>query len=308
MGNESIIASTTQFQTLLIALVLIVAVIYFFIELRRVDSRISSLETSIKNLINGNHINGKTEANNETKTDFIKQTILNNDIENKDELPTDIDEQYTHVDEQYTHIDEQPTHVDEQPTDIDEHYTDIDEQRPDIEENKYEQYNDIEEVLSNGKKELDSGIEKIAVSGLSILSYMPIMSNQVNDKNIEEIELESSIQVSNIQESNVKEVDVELNIDELEYDVPNIQDSNIEELNIGDLDENNNVEKSNEDNSSEEEHDDIDELDLTEPIEENIESIKDMTIKELKNILNNMDLPTSGNKTKLIQRIVSNQK
>ena len=53
MGNDSLIASTTQFQTLLIALVLSVAVIYFFIELRRVDSRISSLETSIKNLING---------------------------------------------------------------------------------------------------------------------------------------------------------------------------------------------------------------------------------------------------------------
>ena len=36
-------------------------------------------------------------------------------------------------------------------------------------------------------------------------------------------------------------------------------------------------------------------------------SIKDMTIKELKNVLTDMDLPTSGNKTKLIQRIVSNQ-
>ena len=33
-----------------------------------------------------------------------------------------------------------------------------------------------------------------------------------------------------------------------------------------------------------------------------------MTIKELKNVLTDMDLPTSGNKTKLIQRIVSNQK
>ena len=37
-------------------------------------------------------------------------------------------------------------------------------------------------------------------------------------------------------------------------------------------------------------------------------TINDMTIKELKNILNYMDLPTSGNKTKLIQRIISNQK
>ena len=48
------------------------------------------------------------------------------------------------------------------------------------------------------------------------------------------------------------------------------------------------------------------------PIEENSDtnqsSIKDMTIKELKNVLTGMELPTSGNKTKLIQRIVSNQK
>jgi hypothetical protein len=33
-----------------------------------------------------------------------------------------------------------------------------------------------------------------------------------------------------------------------------------------------------------------------------------MTIKELKDILSNMNLPTSGNKTKLIQRIVINEK
>ena len=32
-----------------------------------------------------------------------------------------------------------------------------------------------------------------------------------------------------------------------------------------------------------------------------------MTIKELKNVLTGMELPTSGNKTKLIQRIVSNK-
>ena len=64
MGNDSLIASTTQFQTLLIALVLIVAVIYFFIELRRVDSRISSIETSIKNLINDREIHMNNIINN----------------------------------------------------------------------------------------------------------------------------------------------------------------------------------------------------------------------------------------------------
>ena len=50
MTTDSFIASTTQFQTLLIALVLIVAVIYFFIELRRIDNRISNLEVSVKKI------------------------------------------------------------------------------------------------------------------------------------------------------------------------------------------------------------------------------------------------------------------
>ena len=34
---------------------------------------------------------------------------------------------------------------------------------------------------------------------------------------------------------------------------------------------------------------------------------QNMTIKELKDMLVEMDLPTSGNKTKLIQRIISNK-
>ena len=77
MGTDSLIASTTQFQTLLIALVLIVAVIYFFIELRRVDSRISSLETSIKNLINDKEIQMNNIRNQKSNIDVVSNVVPN---------------------------------------------------------------------------------------------------------------------------------------------------------------------------------------------------------------------------------------
>ena len=54
MEAESVIASTTQFQTLLIAFVLIVAVIYFFIEMRRLDMKVSVIEANVKKMMNGN--------------------------------------------------------------------------------------------------------------------------------------------------------------------------------------------------------------------------------------------------------------
>ena len=77
MGNDSLIASTTQFQTLLIALVLIIAVIYFFIELRRVDSRISSIETSIKNLINDKEIQMNNIRNQKSNIDVVPNSVPN---------------------------------------------------------------------------------------------------------------------------------------------------------------------------------------------------------------------------------------
>ena len=60
MSSESFIASTTQFQTLLIAFVLIVAVIYFFIEFRRVDMRVSVID-NLKKLMNSSRMNNITK-------------------------------------------------------------------------------------------------------------------------------------------------------------------------------------------------------------------------------------------------------
>ena len=75
MSSESLIASTTQFQTLLIAFVLIVAVIYFFIELRRIDMRISSLEGTMRKILNeGIPPHQPSAANNQSQSPM---TIIN---------------------------------------------------------------------------------------------------------------------------------------------------------------------------------------------------------------------------------------
>ena len=42
--KSQLIESTNQFQTLLIAFVLIVAIVYFFLELRKVEIKMSSLD------------------------------------------------------------------------------------------------------------------------------------------------------------------------------------------------------------------------------------------------------------------------
>ena len=298
MGNDSLIASTTQFQTLLIALVLIVAVIYFFIELRRVDSRISSLETSIKNLINDNEIQMNNIRSQKSNIDFVpnvESNVERNDIEQ--DLEPNVEQDLEKGINDYVE-NQLNNEVNDEIQELNQHVNE-----------------EVEEVLSNGKKEeLEINTESIAVSGLSILSYMPMASN-INEpsNNIEEINEDTNVEESVIEEFNV-EVSV---IDDSNAEDTNIDDSNVEESVIDDSNaEVSNPEESVIDDSNAEvsnpEESNIQELDISEPIEENSDtnqsSIKDMTIKELKNVLNDMELPTSGNKTKLIQRIISNQK
>lgn len=269
MGNDSLIASTTQFQTLLIALVLIVAVIYFFIELRRVDSRISSLETSIKNLNNDKEIQMNNIRNQPNIVESnVESNVIKHDLEPNVEQDLENDVEQGINDELNDYVENQLN------------YEVTDNINEEINEGINEGINEeVEEVISNGKKEeLEINKESIGIAGLSILSYMPMInkSDDIKDSsnNIEEMGSEESY----VEESTIEELDVE--------------ESSIQELEVSE--------------SS------FGELDITEPIEENSstnqEYIKDMTIKELKNVLNDMELPTSGNKTKLIQRIVSNQK
>ena len=88
MGTDSLIASTTQFQTLLIGFSINCTRYLFFIELRRVDSRISSLETSIKNLINNNEIQMNNIRNKKSNIDvvpnvesIVERTDIEQDLE-----------------------------------------------------------------------------------------------------------------------------------------------------------------------------------------------------------------------------------
>jgi len=334
MGNDSLIASTTQFQTLLIALVLIVAVIYFFIELRRVDSRISSLETSIKNLINDKEIQMNNIRNQKNDMDVVpnivksnvERNIIKQDLEQglESDLEQDLEPNVEHDLEQGIN-DELNDYVENQLNKkvIDEINYEL---REDVNEDVNEDINEeLEEVLSNGKKdELEINKESI---GISILSYMPMVSNTSDtnepSNNIEEIIEDSNVEESN--DSNVEELGVEAanveesNVEGLAVEAANVEesnDSNVEESNDSNVEESNdsNVEESNDYNVEELDvkESTVGELDISEPIQEinvnNEETIKDMTIKELKNVLTDMELPTSGNKTKLIQRIVSNQK
>ena len=301
MGNESLIASTTQFQTLLIALVLIVAVIYFFIELRRVDGRISYLEASIKNLMNDKEIQmdrneSQIDTSNEiqrtSKIDVVidqhtPDKTLNSGQEINAEVVTYIEDELNNDVEVELNNDELNT---EEELNNDELNTEVED----------ELNTDVEEILSNGKKE---ELESNTVSGLSILSYMPMVNNSSiteevdNDIDLADNTIDLADNTIEEADNNIEEADTTIeevdNTIDLADNTIDLADNTIEE-----------VEKSN---------DFVQELDITEPVKEEDhtitkESITDMTIKELKGVLTNMDLPTSGNKTKLIQRIVSNQK
>jgi uncharacterized protein YoxC len=287
MAVDSLIASTTQFQTLLIALVLIVAVIYFFIELRRVDSRINFLETSLKKLMNDKEIQLNNTRDMQYKIDVVENDEIDTYVE--DELNKDVHDKINtgnYVEDELTGEDEIN--------------------------------GEVVEVLSNSKKEeLETNIESIAVSGLSILSYMPTVntvSNIVEELDVEELDVEeldegSNVEGSNVDGSNVEGSNVEgSNVEESDVERSNVEESDVERSNVEELD----VEELDVEELDVEEQFDIKELDISEPVEGNTitnkENVIDMTIKELKGLLTNMNLPTSGNKTKLIQRIVSNQK
>jgi len=288
MGNDSLIASTTQFQTLLIALVLIVAVIYFFIELRRVDSRISSIETSIKNLINDKEIqmhNIRSQKSNIDVVPNVESNVERNDIEQdlepnveqdlepnvEQDLEPNVEQDLEKGINDYLENQLNNEVIDEIHELSGHELSGHDLSGHDLSGHELSGHELSGHELSGhvNDEELEINTESIAVSGLSILSYMPMVSktSDTNEpsNNIEEINESSTY----VEESN---------------------DSNVEESNYYNTQE----------------------LDMPEPIQEinvsNEETIEDMTIKELKNVLTGMELPTSGNKTKLIQRIVSNQK
>ena len=81
--KNQLIESTNQFQTLLIAFVLIVAIVYFFLELRKVEIKIGSLDDLVLKLSKK-----LTDIENYTSPQGKqnKSTLqVNNDEDNNDE-------------------------------------------------------------------------------------------------------------------------------------------------------------------------------------------------------------------------------
>ena len=219
-----IIESTNQFQTLLIALVLIVAVVYFFIELRRIESRINGLEVGMRKIVNSTQVRNTPPEKPKVTEGFVDSKNESKPLEQTKDQPS--------------------------------------ERIVDITTKEYDVTNDIVQ------EPVDTSITQEVVE--NIVEEPTVEEPSVEEPTIEDVTEDFSESVDDIVD-NVLEQE-----DEDETGI-NIQIS---------------------DNSS-----------INDPILDistiNYESY---TIKELKDILSDMNLSTSGNKSKLIQRIISNKK
>ena len=297
MQMDSIVASTTQFQTLLIAFVLIVAVIYFFIEMRRVDMRISVLDADVKKLMNQLR---NPEVLHEIHMTSQSAPLTQEDIRRNDETIPKFSEQNETDD--ITNEDNQKNVVETE----DETGDDIIQSIPN---NVVETpTNPIESVLSFslGKTNIINSISEEITSAAETMMTQPseitiITANEplVSSNDTETMD-ETTIE--DITGTAAEDKPVVKN-DVVENDVVENDDDSITMERIDDITE----EEVNDTISID---DPILESDNEQPLLTEITTYTEYqnhTIKELKDILTDMNLPTSGNKTKLIQRIVSNK-
>tara|TARA_Y100000591_G_scaffold271941_1_gene247268 strand:- start:625 stop:1536 length:912 start_codon:yes stop_codon:yes gene_type:complete len=298
MQMDSIVASTTQFQTLLIAFVLIVAVIYFFIEMRRVDMRISVLDADVKKLMNQLR---NPEVLHEMHMTSQSAPLTQEDIRRNDETIPKFSEQNETDD--ITNEDNQKNVVETE----DETGDDIIQSIPNnIVETPT---NPIESVLSFslGQTNIINSISEEIASAAETMMTQPseITIITANEP------LVSSNDTETMDETTIEDItgtsaeDKPVGQDEpvVKNDVVENDDDSITMERIDDITE----EEVNDTISID---DPILESDNEQPLLTEITAYTEYqnhTIKELKDILTDMNLPTSGNKTKLIQRIVSNK-
>ena len=298
MQMDSIVASTTQFQTLLIAFVLIVAVIYFFIEMRRVDMRISVLDADVKKLMNQLR---NPEVLHEMHMTSQSAPLTQEDIRRNDETIPKFSEQNETDD--ITNEDNQKNVVETE----DETGDDIIQSIPNnIVETPT---NPIESVLSFslGQTNIINSISEEIASAAETMMTQPseITIITANEP------LVSSNDTETMDETTIEDItgtsaeDKPVGQDEpvIKNDVAENDDDSITMERIDDITE----EEVNDTISID---DPILESDNEQPLLTEITAYTEYqnhTIKELKDILTDMNLPTSGNKTKLIQRIVSNK-
>ena len=289
MQMDSIVASTTQFQTLLIAFVLIVAVIYFFIEMRRVDMRISVLDADVKKLMNQlrnpevlheMHMTSQSapltqediRRNDETIPKFSEQNETD-DITNEDNQKNVVETDEETGDDIIQSI---PNNIVETPT------------------------NPIESVLSFSLGQTNI-INSISEEIASVAETMMTQPSEITIITANE-PLVSSNDTETMDETTIEDITGTNSNDPTSLTIEN-DDNSITMERIDDITD----EEMNEPGSID---DPILETNNEQPLLTEITAYTEYqnhTIKELKDILTDMNLPTSGNKTKLIQRIVSNK-
>ena len=250
MTTDSFIASTTQFQTLLIALVLIVAVIYFFIELRRIDNRISNLEVSVKKIF----------TDKETQLVAVKEAQLSPD-QGFSVINPAVDQSIMEpTEEEVITNDITPLLIEVERGD-DTKVTDVIVDVADVE--------DVEDVVD---------VVDVVEDVEDIVDVVDVEEDVVDVEDVEDIVDDAVVDDAVVDDAVVDDV-----VDDVV-----VEDVVAEDVDVGEVED---KDKS---------------MDFI--FDSQLSGYDNMTIKELKDILSNMNLPTSGNKTKLIQRIVINEK
>ena len=250
MTTDSFIASTTQFQTLLIALVLIVAVIYFFIELRRIDNRISNLEVSVKKIF----------TDKETQLVAVKEAQLSPD-QGFSVINPAVDQSIMEPTEEEVITNDITPLLTEVERGDDTKVTDVIVDVADVE--------DVEDVVD---------VVDVVEDVEDIVDVVDVEEDVVDVEDVEDIVDDAVVDDAVVDDAVVDDV-----VDDVV-----VEDVVAEDVDVGEVED---KDKS---------------MDFI--FDSQLSGYDNMTIKELKDILSNMNLPTSGNKTKLIQRIVINEK
>ena len=297
MDTESIITSTTQFQTLLIAFVLIVAVIYFFIEIRRLDMKVTLLETNLKKMVN-------SRAQDTTSLPSEQDPIMNeiNNL-NTNHSPNIIQ---TGGESAMENPMEKDMSDPQTPTDNEE----IIQTTHNIIE--------TEEVNSSKDNEVESKgnpLESVLSFSLGQTSIINSISEEIANATETMMTQPSEITIITANEKPVSANIVETTIEDITGTA--VEDKSVvEDKPVAENDDDSITMERIDDITEQEVNDTISiddpilESDNEQPLLTEITAYTEYqnhTIKELKDILTDMNLPTSGNKTKLIQRIVSNK-
>lgn len=271
---------STSIQNILITLVVICAIVYGYLELRKMDNRIEGIENKLKKMLSSEQTTYATYGNKVSipNTQEMEQSGLGvkSEFEEKVELEQQGDLEQQDNLEQQDDLEQQEL----------EDVTDI--QQNIIEEIQLQEID--KDDIKKPKKHEVSDIEKGLIDELS---STPVMNGLFIA-----VETSGAGKVEEINDTNgIEEI-----TDKPDTPVVEKEDESTDEKIMDKLEE---IRDGTDDIIIPKNVDTMG-LSETDPVAEG--GYEEYTIRELKDILTDMDLPTSGNKTKLIQRIVSNKK